>query len=74
MEDERYYYGGEPINTRLMCATLCNLHGRSGHNGLCVISSKPIPPELYTEVMEVIEGTDYPQPLRGVVGFYEAAS
>lgn len=72
-EDERYYYGGEPINTSLMCAILCKIHGWSGHHGLCVISSKPIPPDIFREVMETIKGTDHPQPLPGVVLMYEAA-
>lgn len=71
---ERYYYGGEPINTSLMCATSCTKHSRSGHNGLCEVSAKPIPPVVFREVMKAIEGTDLPQPHPQVVRFYEAAA
>ena len=75
METEQYFYTGKvPINTRLMREAACEIHGRSVRNGLCSVSTKPIPPEVYREVMKAIEGRpEYPQPHPEVVRFYEAA-
>ena len=73
-EDEQYRFGGGEINTRMMCEVACTDHGRSGHNGSCVVFLKRVPPHVFWRLMEKIKGTDLPQPYPDVVADYETAA
>ena len=54
MGDDQYYYTGKaPINSRLMREIVCDEDHQ--HDGLCYVATKPVPPEIQEQVREWLE-------------------